>query len=99
MKKQRYTLTAAFPDRQPRPVELCHEHSDHCAFHAAGNLDPEITEQHLVLMHLTFLAPTSPLLPDEPNPTALHQAQRFLHKQIRLQYTATGDIKWKVKTA
>ena len=54
MKKRTYTLTAAFPDRQPRPIELTHDHQQHCAFHAAGNLDPQITEQHLILMHLTF---------------------------------------------
>lgn len=99
MKKRTYTLTAAFPDRQPRPVELTHDHQQHCAFHAAGNLDPQITEQHLILMHLTFKAPQSPLLPDEPHPTAMQQAQRFLIAQIKAIYMAVDEIKWNIKTA
>lgn len=96
--KQQYILTAAFPTRRPDPVEIQCDLEQTRAFHAAGNLDPIITEQRLIVLHLQFTAPTGPLLLTEPHPSSLKAAMKYLRQQIAATYQAVGEIKFRLQT-
>ena len=98
MKKQTYTLSALFPERNPAPAEISADIDRQRAFHAAGNLDPQLTVQRIICCMLEFKAPISPLIPTEPDTNALQAARRFLLSEIYHHYgPGQLDIRWKLQ--
>lgn len=96
--KQSFTLTAIFPIPKVTVLPLTDCIDSHRAFHAAGNDNPQLTEQSIIRLDLRFTAPAS-LINNEPFPSALTQAQRFMRREISEKYPGAGEIKWRVNPA